>query len=202
MKEISAGFAIGPSKLNEVGMPSSLRVGPACRNAGWNTGANANPIPASVTHRATPSPDCSSTTPSCSSTSAVPHLDDDARLPCLHTGTPAPATTSAAIVETFTECDASPPVPTMSIARAATSFGNSIRPEAARTASSIPPSSSAVSPFERSATRNAAICAEVASPARIDSIAPRVWSAPRSARDVSCASSVDQPPTRSIALIA
>ena len=50
-------------------------------------------MPASRTHRATPSGVCSITTPSSSSTSAVPHFDDAARAPCLHTGTPAPATT-------------------------------------------------------------------------------------------------------------
>ena len=47
----------------------------------------------------------------------MPHCDDAPRLPCLQTGTPAPATTSAAIVETLIECERSPPVPTTSIAR-------------------------------------------------------------------------------------
>ena len=40
-------------------------------------------------------------TPRASSTSAEPVLEEAARPPCLQTGTPAPATTSAAIVETF-----------------------------------------------------------------------------------------------------
>ena len=39
--------------------------------------------------------------PSSSSTSAVPADDDADRLPCLTTGTPAPAATIAAIVETL-----------------------------------------------------------------------------------------------------
>ena len=45
-----------------------------------------------------------------------PHreADDAARLPCLTTGTPAAAVTTAAIVEMLTVCAPSPPVPTMS----------------------------------------------------------------------------------------
>src|SRR5438270_36955 len=49
--------------------------------------------------RATPSGPRSMTTPSASSTSAEPALEEAARPPCLQTGTPAPATTSAAMVE-------------------------------------------------------------------------------------------------------
>ena len=56
----------------------------------------------------------SMTTPSASSTSAAPEDDDAARLPCLATGTPAAAVTTAAIVEMLTVCAPSPPVPTMS----------------------------------------------------------------------------------------
>ena len=55
-------------------------------------------------------------TPRASSTSADPTEDDAARLPCLATGTPHPATAKAAIVETLTLCSWSPPVPTTSIA--------------------------------------------------------------------------------------
>ena len=51
----------------------------------------------------------------------MPHFDDADRAPCLHTGTPAPATTSAAIVDTLIEWAPSPPVPTMSIACARSS---------------------------------------------------------------------------------
>ena len=46
-------------------------------------------------------------------------LDDAARLPCLHTGTPAPATTKEASVDTLMVWLRSPPVPTMSTTRAA-----------------------------------------------------------------------------------
>jgi len=42
--------------------------------------------------------------------------DDSARLPCLATGTPEPATMNAAQVETLTEPEPSPPVPTTSTA--------------------------------------------------------------------------------------
>ena len=55
-------------------------------------------------------------TPSACSTSAAPDFDDSARLPCLATGTPAPATMNAAQVEILYEPEASPPVPTTSMA--------------------------------------------------------------------------------------
>lgn len=53
-------------------------------------------------------------TPRASSTSAAPHLLEAARLPCLATGTPAAATTRAAVVEMLKELEPSPPVPTIS----------------------------------------------------------------------------------------
>ena len=52
------------------------------------------------------------------STSAAPEREDSARLPCLATGTPAPATMKDAQVETLTEPEPSPPVPTTSTASA------------------------------------------------------------------------------------
>ena len=55
------------------------------------------------------------TTPSASSTSAAPHCEDAARLPCLTMGTPAAAATMVAIVDTFTVWAPSPPVPTRSV---------------------------------------------------------------------------------------
>ena len=99
-----------------VGTPSSLRTGPACRSAGWNTGAMKKPSPTSARQRRTSSGDRSIRTPRASSTSAAPDFDDALRLPCLATGTPAAAVTIVAIVEMFTEFDRSPPVPTMSTA--------------------------------------------------------------------------------------
>ncbi|BBZ59999.1 hypothetical protein A6B34_06335 [Mycolicibacterium monacense] len=46
--------------------------------------------------------------------SAPPDSDEAARLPCFITGTPAAATTIAAIVDRLTVFAPSPPVPTMS----------------------------------------------------------------------------------------
>ncbi len=80
----------------------------------WKRGAKQKPIPASATQRATPSGPRSITTPRASSRSADPHDDEAARLPCLQTLAPAPATTRAEMVETLIEWLRSPPVPTMS----------------------------------------------------------------------------------------
>src|SRR5205807_8768024 len=74
------------------------------------------PMPASCTQRPTCSGLRSILTPSEDSTSAAPERDDSARLPCLATGTPAPATMNDAQVETLTEPEPSPPVPTTSTA--------------------------------------------------------------------------------------
>ena len=75
-------------------------------------------MPASVTQRTIASGPRSSGTPMNSNRSAVPQEDDAARLPCLTTRTPAPATTIAAIVEMLTVWARSPPVPTTSTASA------------------------------------------------------------------------------------
>ena len=53
-------------------------------------------------------------TPSASNTSALPQRLDTERLPCLATRTPAPASTSAAAVETLMVPARSPPVPHVS----------------------------------------------------------------------------------------
>ena len=118
----------------------------------------------------------------------MPQADDAARLPCLTTGAPAPATTRAAIVEMFTEWERSPPVPTMSTAGP----GTSIRWAAASIAAARPDISAAVSPLLRSATAKAAIWAGVASPAMTSPIAH--WAAPasRSSRRSSVLSTVGQ----------
>ena len=52
------------------------------------------------------------TTPSASSTSAAPHADDAARLPCLTIRAPAAAATIVPMVDTLTVRAPSPPVPT------------------------------------------------------------------------------------------
>ena len=74
-------------------------------------------MPTCSTQAATASGGRSIATPSSSSTSAAPHADDAARLPCLTTGTPAAAATTADIEEMLTVWAWSPPVPTTSTAR-------------------------------------------------------------------------------------
>ena len=106
-----------------------------------------NPIPACLMQRLTPSGVNSMFTPRAPSTSAAPERDDNARLPCLATGTPAPATISAAQVEMLNEPDASPPVPTTSMASA----GALTRSILSRIAVTAPVISSTVSPRTRSA---------------------------------------------------
>src|SRR5262245_51423580 len=118
------------------------------------------PMPASLTQRPTPSGARSILTPSEASTSAEPERDASARLPCFATGTPLPATIKAAQVETLTDPEPSPPVPTTSMASAgACTF--SILPRIAATAPVI---SSTVSPRTRSAIKSPPICEGVASP--------------------------------------
>src|SRR5579871_1667965 len=118
------------------------------------------PMPASVTQRLTCCGERSIFTPSAASTSAAPERDESARLPCLATGTPAPATMKDAQVDTFTEPEPSPPVPTTSIAsRGAFTFSI-----LARMADTAPVISSMVSPRTRSAIRSPPNCDGVASP--------------------------------------
>ena len=120
---------------------------------GGSVGANRNPMPASSTQARTTSSAGSSRTPSASSRSAEPTDDEAERLPCLATGTPHPATAKAAMVETFTLCSWSPPVPTMSIA------SGPIENVVAQSiiASTKPIISSAVSPLAVSAVRKLAM---------------------------------------------
>src|SRR5439155_973841 len=118
------------------------------------------PMPASLMQRVTPCGVNSMFTPSAASTSAAPERDERARLPCLATATPAPATIKAAQVEMLKEPEASPPVPTTSIA----SGGAATRSIFSRIAVTAPVISSTVSPRTRSAMRSAPICEGVASP--------------------------------------
>src|SRR5260221_8178901 len=99
-------------------------------------------------------------TPSAPSTSAEPDFDDSARLPCLATGTPAPATIRAAQVETLYEPEPSPPVPTTSMA----SGGAATLVILARMVLAAPVISSTVSPRTRIAIKRPPICDCVASP--------------------------------------
>src|SRR5690606_39704597 len=70
-----------------------------------------NPIPGSRSDFSTTVMSASMFTPSAERTSADPVFDESARLPCLATGTPHPATTNAAAVEMLKVPEASPPVP-------------------------------------------------------------------------------------------
>ena len=84
------------------GDADSRRGGPAKRNAGWKGGRNRSRCP--PRRRSSDALGVElDRDPSASRTSAAPHFDDAERLPCLHTGTPAPAMTMAAIVDTLIE---------------------------------------------------------------------------------------------------
>src|SRR5689334_1157807 len=154
-------------KLKTVGTPSSRRGIAVCRSAGWYSGANRNAIPTSCSRRAVASGARLITTPSASSTSAAPHADEAARLPCLATRAPAAAATMAPMVEMFTVRAPSPPVPT----RSTTGPGMVSGVARASITSASPASSATVSPFIRSATPNPAIWAGVAAPSMISFIA-------------------------------
>ena len=113
-----AGLASGPIRLKIVRRPSALRIGmdPAHRRVVL---AGEQEADAEVGERLLGgSPARSRSSPSASSVSAAPALDEAARLPCLATGTPQAATTSATAVETLSVWCPSPPVPQTSIALA------------------------------------------------------------------------------------
>src|SRR5262245_12142458 len=136
-------------------------------------------MPTSFTHSATLAGDSSTLMPSVSATSAEPQSDDTERLPCLATRIPAPATTKAVAVDTLKVPEASPPVPQVSISISrsvpvcATTSAPRVRTFTTfwRITCAKPISSSTVSPFIRSAVRKPAICALVAPPDMMASIA-------------------------------
>src|SRR6266849_4014305 len=155
-------------------------------------------MPTSSTQRPTWAADSSRFTPSVSTTSAEPQSDaavrpDIERLPCLATLRPAPATTNAVAVEMLNVPEASPPVPQVSTSisrsvpvRPATSSAR-VRTRATllRMTWAKPISSSTVSPFMRKAVKNAAICALVATPDMIASMAADASMRVRSRRSTS-----------------
>ena len=170
-----AGFVSGPIRLKAVRTPISRRVGPANFMAGWKAVASMNANPSVRRAAAAETSSWSVRTPSASSTSAEPEREVIARLPCLATGTPAAATTRAAVVEMLNVPLRSPPVPTTSIAPA----GASTRRTRSRIAAVKPASSAVVSPRIRRATSRAASWAGVASPSMTAPIAPRAASIDR-----------------------
>ena len=137
-----------------------------------NRGANRKANPRSRRSAAADSAEWSTRTPSASRTSAAPEREVIARLPCLATGTPAAATTSAEVVEMLNVPEPSPPVPTTSIVPS----GASTRRTRSRIAIAKPASSSTVSPRIRRATSMAASSAGVASPSMTEPIASRATS--------------------------
>ena len=136
-------------------------------HGGVVAGGKQKPIPASSMQRATAAGGRAISTPSASSTSAEPVREDAARPPCLQTGTPAPATTRAAMVETLMVPARSPPVPQVSTSRARTSSGTGTVSATSSMAPNMPVSSSDVSPLHRNPNMNAAICEGLAAPSRI-----------------------------------
>src|ERR1035437_2435729 len=117
----------------------------------------------------------SSRTPNASRTSADPTDDEAARLPCLATGTPQPATASEAMVDTLTVCNWSPPVPTMSMASEVTL--NVVA--ALSMASTNPVISATVSPLKVNAVKKLAMSTPSTRPARISPRASRASSRSR-----------------------
>ena len=143
-----------------VRVPSSTRGPAAWRVDGWWRGANRKTQLAARRMLGSSAIGASTLTPSAASTSAPPVREDSARLPCLATGTPAPATTKVTAVETFNVPALSPPVPQTSMAPSGAVMAV-MRLRMARTA---PVSSATVSPRTRIAMSRAPIWAGVASP--------------------------------------
>ena len=152
------------------------------------------PCPPPRGTRPRPAGASSRSTPRASSRSAEPQLDEAARLPCLHTGTPAPATTKLASVETLIVWLRSPPVPTMSTAWSRRPAGSGTSSAASSMAASRPVSSSTDSPFIRRATTKPASWAGVAAPSRISASAAWACSAVRSWPATSGPSTAGHPP--------
>src|SRR5579863_1302354 len=183
-----AGLATGPRKLKTVGTPSSLRVGPAYRSAGWYNGANRNAAPMVSASSAVAAGGRSMTTPSASRTSAAPQAEEAARLPCLTIRAPAAAATIVPMVETLTVRAPSPPVPTRSV----TSPVRWIGVACASMARARPVISATELPLIRSATPNPAICEGVAAPSMISFMAHSLSSAVSESPRISAASSAGQ----------
>ncbi len=132
--------------------------------ARWNLGANRNPMFTLLTHVSTSLGLRSILTPSCSSKSALPHLLDTDRLPCLKTGMPAAAATMATVVEMLNVLAPSPPVPQVSMA-----YRSSMLTAIAlsRITRAPPDISALLSPLMRRPINSAPTCVGVNSPSMI-----------------------------------
>ena len=166
---------------------SCSRTGATKRMAGWARRAKNGAIPTSCRILADAPTGRSTRTPNASSTSMLPARLEAARLPCFATGTPAPATTKAAAVETLKVPAPSPPVPQVSTVRASLQRAVTACARSARAAATI---SATVSPFVRMATSSAAIPTAVALPSTIspnaDSSTCDGTSSPRTAVSIAC----------------
>ena len=109
-----AGLDRGPSTLKTVFTPSDRRTPPTCFIAGWNACAKRNAKCVLCTTAPTCAADRDRAAPSASMRSALPHLEEEERLPCFTTARPQAATMKAEAVEALKESVPSPPVPTMS----------------------------------------------------------------------------------------
>jgi hypothetical protein len=124
-------------------------------------------------------------TPRASSTSAAPHSEVTARLPCLATLAPAAAATSAAPDEMLKVSGPPPPVPTTSTSSSRSTSVKGSGVARWRITWTKPASSGASSPRVASTVSSAAVSTSGTPPARISSSAPaacsRVSAAPSSA---------------------
>src|SRR3989338_697401 len=127
-------------------------------------------MPIFLMHSAALSEVASKLTPKASKTSALPHFEDADLLPCLATFKSAPAKTNAAAVDMLKVPELSPPVPHVSTI-ISLGLSKSIFLAFCLITLAKEVISSTVSPFNLKATKNPAICASVALPDIISSIA-------------------------------
>ena len=126
--------------------------------------------------------------PAAASTSALPLELETLRLPCLATGTPSAASSSALAVDTLNSPAPSPPVPQVSTRRSRSAGSTCSGRDFSRITCAAAAISSGASPFMRSAIRNPATWAGVASPPMISRITSsisargRVWPASSASR--------------------
>jgi hypothetical protein len=114
-----------------------------------------------------------------SSTSALPHLEETLRLPCLATVTPQPATTKAVVVEMLKVLSPSPPVPQVSTTGMVAAW---MRWAFLRMARAAPANSSNVSPLVARAAIMAPTWASVVLPSKISDIISAIWDSLKSVR--------------------
>ena len=164
-----AGLVSGPRILNTVRKPSSRRMAPTYFMEVWYFCAKKKHMPASRSSSTQRAGLWLMFTPRASRQSAVPLLEEAARLPCLATFMPPAAATRAEVVEMLKLWALSPPVPTISN----TSMPVSTLVAWSRMAAAQPAISSVVSALAllvESAARNAAFCVGVVSPFMISFI--------------------------------